>query len=239
MNSPVTELRRYRTGALRAPAPASERSAPRKIRLAWDLLVPNVLSCYGSLVHVPGAAGKGLTRRVLPLTVNRMAISRPNALLCPVSLLAVETIVTNMQLQHVGTVYPSFRLVKRVAAPWRLSPWRLSPWWGHRNLLLVRSQLMSLLVVAGPLVLGSSVGPGRVLNGGGLSGGAVGDPGHACGALRDGYGQTGLRVLARRPDTRRSRPPLRTGADMRVIYSISAIARPPRYGDLRMARLCK
>ena len=64
--------------------------------------------------------------------------------------------------------------------------------------------LASLLVVMGSVVLGLLVALGRALSGGRLWRCAVGDPGHAGGAQRDGYGRTGIRAVSRRPDARRS-----------------------------------
>ncbi len=171
MNSPVAELRPYRGVRLRASAQVSERSVRRRIGLAWGLLILNVLTYYGSVVHVPSAVGKGLTQGALPLalivalTVNRRVIVRPNVFLCLVSLLVVEAVITSLQPQHLGTVYRTFRLAEFVAVLWLLSPW-----WGRRDLLLVRCHLMSLLVILGSVVLSLLVMPGHALAGGRLSG---------------------------------------------------------------------
>ncbi len=164
------ELRPHRGVPLPVSAEASERSTRRRVGIAWGLLVLNVLTYYGSLVHVPSALGKGLTQGALPaalivaLTVNRRVIVRPNVFLCLVSLLVIEAIITSLQPQHVGTVYRTFRLAEFVAVLWLLSPW-----WGRRDLLLVRCQLTSLSVILGSVVLGMLVAPGRAL-GGRLSG---------------------------------------------------------------------
>jgi hypothetical protein len=46
MNSLVTELRSYRAVTLQVLVPASERSVRRGIRLAWGLLVLNILTYH-------------------------------------------------------------------------------------------------------------------------------------------------------------------------------------------------
>ena len=93
MNSPVAELRPRRLISLPVPAHASQRSVRRRVGLAWGLLVLNALTYYGSVLHIPGAMGKGITQGALPvalivaLTLNRRVIVRPNVFLCLVSLL--------------------------------------------------------------------------------------------------------------------------------------------------------
>ncbi len=171
MNSPVAGLRLYRGVPLSASAQASQRSVRRRIGLAWGLLVLDVLTYYGSLVHVPSALGKVITQGALPLalivalTVNRRVVLRPNVFLCLMSLLVIEAMLTSLQPQHVGTLYRTFRLAEFVAALWLLSPW-----WGRRDLLLVRCHVTALLVVLGSVLLGLLVAPGRALGGGRLNG---------------------------------------------------------------------
>jgi hypothetical protein len=48
--------------------------------------------------------------------------------------------------------------------------WLLSPWWGRRDLLLVRSYLVSLSVALGTVILGLLVVPGHAMAGGRLNG---------------------------------------------------------------------
>jgi lipopolysaccharide exporter len=148
-----------------------ERAVRRRVSLAWVLLILNVLTYYGTLVHVPSAAGKALTQGALPaalivaLTVNRRLVVRPNLFLCLATLLVIEAIVTTLQPQHVGTVYRTFRLAEFVIALWLLSPW-----WGRRDLLLIRTHLISLLVILGSVLLGLFIAPGRARSGGRLGG---------------------------------------------------------------------
>ena len=171
MNSPVAELRPRRLISLPVPAHASQRSVRRRVGLAWGLLVLNALTYYGSVLHIPGAVGKGITQGALPvalivaLTLNRRVIVRPNVFLCLVSLLVIEALITSLQPQHFGTVYRSFRLAEFVAALWLLSPW-----WGRRDLLVVRCHLISLLAILGTVLLGVLVAPGSAFDGGRLNG---------------------------------------------------------------------
>jgi len=153
------------------PAAVRERLINRRVALAWCLLILNVLTYYGTLVHVPSAFGKLITQGALPaallvaLTANRRLIIRPNVFLCLVTLLIVEALITVLQPQHFGTVYRTFRLVEFVIALWLLSPW-----WGRRDLLLVRTHLTALSVILSTVVLSLFIAPGRALNGHRLNG---------------------------------------------------------------------
>ncbi|MBV9448228.1 MAG: oligosaccharide flippase family protein [Streptosporangiaceae bacterium] len=157
-------------GATRA-ALLRERAVRRRVSLAWALLILNCLTYYGALVHVPSAGGKAITQGALPaalivaLTVNRRLVVRPNIFLCLVTLLVVEAIITTLQPQHVGQVYRTFRLAEFVVVLWLLSPW-----WGRRDLLLVRTHLISLSVILGSVVLGLFIAPGKARSGGRLGG---------------------------------------------------------------------
>ena len=63
--------------------------------------------------------GKGIQQAALPLallcalSLNRKVLLRPNVFLCLVSLIALGTILTTLQPQHVGTIYRTFQ-VRRV-----------------------------------------------------------------------------------------------------------------------------
>jgi hypothetical protein len=170
MNSSVTALRPRHAFPLVAPA-ARERAILRRVGIAWGLVVLNALTYYGSVLHIPYAAGKVITQGALPaalivaLTVNRRVILRPNVFLCLVSLLVIEAIISTLQPRYVGTVYRTFRAAEFVAVLWLLTPW-----WGRRDLLLVRCHLAALWVVLGSVVLGLLVVPGHALSGGRLSG---------------------------------------------------------------------
>jgi hypothetical protein len=154
-----------------ATADVRERSARRRVGLAWGLLVLNTLVYTGSLLHVPSVVGKGITQAALPaallvaLTVNRRVVVRPNVFLCLLVLLAAEAIVTSLQPQYFSAVYRTFRFAEFVAALWLLTPW-----WGRRDLLLIRCHLISLAVVLASVILGLLVAPGHALATGRLSG---------------------------------------------------------------------
>ena len=167
----VIAFRARRRTPVLGPVEARERSIRRRVALAWALLVLNVLTYSGSLLPVPTAAGKVITQGALPaallvaLTVNRRIMVRPNVFLCLVSLLVIETIVTSLQPQYLGTVYRTIRLAEFVAALWLLTPW-----WGRRDMLLIRCHLASLAVVLASVLLGLLVAPGHAMTGGRLSG---------------------------------------------------------------------
>jgi hypothetical protein len=154
-------------------AQARERSIQRRVGITWCLLVLNALTFYPgmSVLHIPSIVGKGVTQGALPialllaLTVNRRVIVRPNLVLCLVSLLVLEALITSLQPQHLGTVYRTFRLAEFVA-----TLWLLSPWWGRRDLLLIRWHIRAYLVVLGSVLLGLLVDPGRALPQGRLTG---------------------------------------------------------------------
>jgi hypothetical protein len=165
---------RPRAGASQLdPAEARERSAERRVGAVWCLLVLNALTFYPgeSILHIPSALGKLITQGALPvalllaLTVNRRVMVRPNVVLCLVSLLVLETVITSMQPQHLGTVYRTFRLAEFV-----VTLWLLSPWWGRRDLLLLRWHLKAYAVVLGSVILGLLLDPGRALPQGRLTG---------------------------------------------------------------------
>jgi hypothetical protein len=171
MNPSVATLRSRHGVPSLTSKEAREHSVRRRVAIAWGLLVLNALTYYGSALHVPGAVGKAITQGALPLalivalSVNRRVVVRPNVFLCLLSLLVAEALLTSLQPQHVGTVYRTFRFAEFVAVLWLLSPW-----WGRRDLLLVRSHLISLSIALGSVVLGLLVLPGHALSGGRLSG---------------------------------------------------------------------
>jgi hypothetical protein len=150
-----------------------ERWVRRRVALAWVLLLLNVLTFFPgvSVTHVPSFVGKLVTQGALPLaiivalTVNRRVTVRPNVFLALVTLLVADVVLTSLQPQHLGTVYRSIRLGEFVVALWLLTPW-----WGRRDLLLVRTHLISLSVVLGSVLLGLAVAPGHALPQGRLTG---------------------------------------------------------------------
>ena len=181
MGLPVTALRPsrgpYRAPRLGAvpldPAQARDRSVRRRVNAAWGLLYLNTLTYVpGGLLPLPSHIGKAITQGALPLailvalTVNPKVKVRPNVFLCLVSLLVVDTVITSLQPQHLGTLYRTFRLAEFVVALWLLTPW-----WGRRDMLLLRYHLRWLYVGLGSVLLGLLIAPGHALaNAGRLSG---------------------------------------------------------------------
>jgi hypothetical protein len=153
------------------PTEARERSIKRRVGLAWGLIVLNVMTYEGSLVHIPSVVGKLITQGALlagllvALSVNRRIVVRPNVFLCLVSLLPIEAVVVALEPQSLSEVYRCFRLAAFVVALWLLTPW-----WGRRDLLLVRCHLVSLWVILGSVFLGLVVAPGTAMIGGRLTG---------------------------------------------------------------------
>jgi hypothetical protein len=155
--------------ALLTQAQARERlnhSVNVRVGIAWGLLFFNTLTFFTyphvCILPIPGTVGKGMTQGALvasllvALTINRKAIVRPNAYLCLVSLLVVDTILTAWTAQGIGTVYRTFRMAEFVAVLWLLTPW-----WGRRDLLLVRCYLVALWVALGSVLLSLIVSPHR------------------------------------------------------------------------------
>jgi len=170
-NSSVVPFHPRRAVRVLTSAEARERSIRRRVAITWGLLFLNALTWTGSVIPIPSSVGKVITQGALPLAlimalmVNRRGLLRPNVFLCLVSLLVLETLITTLEPQHLGTVYRTFRLAEFV-----VTAWLLTPWWGRRDLLLVRCHLTSLSVILGSVVLGVLVAPGRALGGGRLGG---------------------------------------------------------------------
>ena len=173
MNLSVTALRRHRHTVTLDPVEARERSVRRRINAAWGLLFFNTLTFVpgGLLLPIPSHVGKALAQGALPLallaalTVNPKVKVRPNVFLCLVSLLVVDTVITTIQPQHLGTVFRTFRLAEFVAVLWLLTPW-----WGRRDMLLLRCHLRWLFIAVGSVLLGLMIAPGHARAGGRLSG---------------------------------------------------------------------
>jgi hypothetical protein len=166
MSSPAI-LVRPRHGILPAAPPlTNDRLIRRRIYLTWGLLYFNTLTFFPgvSFIHIPSSVGKGIAQAALPvallcaLSLNRKVLVRPNVFLCLVSLIALETILTTLQPEHVGTIFRTARLVGFVVCLWLLTPW-----WGRRDLLLLRCHLTALGVVLGSVIVGLLLSPGHAL----------------------------------------------------------------------------
>ena len=150
-------------------AEARDRSARRRVGVAWALLFFNTLTYSpGGLLPLPTHVGKGLAQGALPLalllalTANPKVRLRPNTFLYLVGLLVVDTVITVTAAPHLGEMFRTFRLAEFVAALWLLTPW-----WGRRDMLLLRYQLGCLYVALGSVLLGLVISPGKALAFGG------------------------------------------------------------------------
>jgi hypothetical protein len=156
-----------------ATAQDREQWIQRRLGIIWGLLFLNALTFYSgiSFVHIPSAAGKLITQGALAaaflmtLALNRHRVFRPNVFLCLVSLLSIETIITALLPQHLGSEYRTIRLAVYV-----ITLWLLTPWWGRRDLLLVRCHLRVLLVLLCSVLIGVLISPGHALPFGRLTG---------------------------------------------------------------------
>ncbi|MCW2930538.1 MAG: hypothetical protein JWM19_1500 [Actinomycetia bacterium] len=134
---------------------------------AWSALVLNVLPYTAgmSVLHIPNSLGKVVTQGSLPLALilammaNRKFTIRPNLFLCLATLLALESVVTELYaLYPVGTGYRTIRFLEFVAVMWLLTPY-----WGRRDMLLVRCHLKTMGITLGSVLLGLMIAPSKVL----------------------------------------------------------------------------
>ena len=173
MSESLVALPRVRDQPSLASGQDRDRLIRRRVGLAWGLLFLDVLTFGGpSLLPIPNLVGKAITQGALPLaiiaalSVNRRIVVRPNVLLCLVSLLAVEAVITSLQAQFLlSTAYRTVRLAEFAAALWLLTPF-----WGRRDMLLVRCHMKAMGVVLATVILGLVAAPGRAIPGGRLGG---------------------------------------------------------------------
>lgn len=177
MSSSVVLSRRSDLTVLR-PDVVTERRLRRTAGLSWAMLLLNVMTFFTTtwsglplVLPIPSIVGKLITQGALPLAfllalaANRRMLIKPNAYLCIVSLLAAEAFMVVLEPGHIGTLYRTFRFAGFIA-----TLWLLSPWWGRRDLLLVRSHLMTISAVVGTVLLGILASPGTALAQGRLEG---------------------------------------------------------------------
>jgi hypothetical protein len=164
MNSSVIGARRPLGTLPLDPIAARDRSVRRRVGAAWGLLFFNTLTFVNgmSALGIPSKVGKGIAQAALPLaigialTVNPKIKVRPNAFLCIVCLLVADTVLTVMQVRHLGTMFRTFRFAEFVAGLWLLTPW-----WGRRDMMLLRFHLRCLWGALGSVLLGLLVFPGH------------------------------------------------------------------------------
>ena len=160
------------------PVEARDRWERRRVGVVWALLILNTLTFFPStysglplVVPIPSSIGKAITQAALPaalivaLTVNRRMAIRPGMFLLLASLLAVEALLTTIEVDQPSNAYRTLRFVEFV-----ITLWLLSPWWGRRDLLLIRCHLISMYVVLGSVVLGLLAAPSSALAQGRLEG---------------------------------------------------------------------
>jgi hypothetical protein len=156
-----------------ASAEVRERWLRRRVGITWGLLVLDAATFYKGVsgLPIPGSVGKLVTQGALPLalvlaiSVNRKLLVRPNVFLCLVGLLVLDTILTIMQPQHIGTIYRVIRFVE-----FYVVLWLLTPWWGRRDLFLLRCHLRAYYVLLASAAVGLFVFPGKAIGSGRLTG---------------------------------------------------------------------
>jgi hypothetical protein len=172
MSSAVATFQPRRSAPSLASAESRERWVQRRVGAVWGLLILNAITFAPGMpliVPIPHRIGEIISQGALPLalflalSVNRRVMVRPSVLLCLVSLLVIEALVTTLEQVHLGSVYRIFRYTEFVA-----TLWLLTPWWGRRDLLLLRYHLVWLWVLLGSVILGLLIHPGRALSGGRL-----------------------------------------------------------------------
>jgi hypothetical protein len=133
-----------------------ERIVLRRVRTVWFLMFFNVLGASSSpVLHLPHGAGQVLTQGalvaavMLALTINPRVRVRPNLYLGVFTLLGITTLMSSVRFVGLGTDYRAFRLLAFIGLLWLLTPW-----WGRRDLVLLRAQVGSLVIILSSVVLG-------------------------------------------------------------------------------------
>ena len=144
----------------------------RRVSVVWVLLFFNALTPgQGALLPIPHKIAQLMTQGalfialLLAVSINPRMRIRPNWFLGLYTVLAISSLMMSVRLVGLGTDYRSFRLIVFLFVMWLLTPW-----WGRRDLLLLRSQMLFLVLILGSVVLGLLLSPGRALPGGRLSG---------------------------------------------------------------------
>lgn len=174
MNTPaVSAIRPSRAARSLAPPEVRERWVLRRVGITWGLMVLNAATFYSGVsgLPIPGIVGKAITQGALPvalllaLSLNRRLVVRPNVFLCLVGLLVLDTVLTIMQQQPLGTIYRTVRFIEFFVVLWLLTPW-----WGRRDLFLLRCHLRAYYVLLWSTVIGLFIFPGRAIGSGRLVG---------------------------------------------------------------------
>lgn len=146
-----------------------------RVRIAWGLLLLNVLTFYSQaalVVPIPGIVGQLITQGSLlgallvALSVNRPVTVRPTIFLLLLGLLPVQALLISARSEFVlGAVFRSSRFALFIVVLWLLTPW-----WNRRDMLLVKTHLAALWVVLGTVLLGLALSPGLAMTDGRLAG---------------------------------------------------------------------
>jgi hypothetical protein len=146
-----------------------------RVRLAWVLLLLNVLTFYpqaAMLVPIPGVVGSAITQSSLlaallvALSVNRPVRVRPTIFLLLLGLLPVQAALISVRAEFLlGAVFRSGRYALFVVVLWLLTPW-----WDRKDMLLVKTHLTALWVVLGSVLVGLALSPGLAMTDGRLAG---------------------------------------------------------------------
>ncbi|HEX6445357.1 MAG TPA: hypothetical protein VF053_09740, partial [Streptosporangiales bacterium] len=146
-----------------------------RVRLAWVLLLLNVLTFYAQaamIVPIPGTIGSAITQSSLlaallvALSVNRPVRVRPTIFLLLLGLLPVQAMLISARAEFLlGAVFRSGRYAMFVVVLWLLTPW-----WDRKDMLLVKTHLAALWVVLGTVLLGLALSPGLAMTDGRLAG---------------------------------------------------------------------
>lgn len=146
---------------------ARDRWIEHRVWATWGFLTLNVLTFAPgiSVIHIPSTAGKAITQAslgvalVLAMTCNRRLAFRPSIFMFLISLLALETVLTELYAQYpVGTGLRVARFVGFAAVLWLLTPF-----WGRRDMLLVRCHIKMLMIVFFLQIVGLIISPGKTL----------------------------------------------------------------------------
>ncbi|MGH3656201.1 MAG: hypothetical protein ACRDUA_06045, partial [Micromonosporaceae bacterium] len=171
----MTDARRTRGETATSPVhePADgvagvRTGTPRLVGVAWALLLVNALGTQGgdTVVPVPRPVmqmvtmGALLAAFALALVLNPRVRLRPSAYLLLLSLLAVVSIASSMQLESgPGSLFRCFRLGLFVVTLWLLSRW----WRG--DLRFARYHLYALSAVLLTVLAGLVISPGSAFSG--------------------------------------------------------------------------
>jgi hypothetical protein len=170
MNSVVAVRRDYPRPVLPDPVLAREQAIKRRLNIAWGLLYLNTMTYVAgfSAIGLPSKVGKGLAQGSLPLaiilllTINPKLRIRPNLFLCLYCLLILDSVLTAVQVHHLGTEFRTFRF-----AEYMFALWLTTPWWGRADMLILRCHLRWLYVALGSVGVGMLISPGKAFAYGG------------------------------------------------------------------------